>query len=166
MKPGRLVITPDMLMPLSVIGGAMRGAGAMSLVMQILLIGAMVPQVGAVLQVWLACEEHLMAASLALPEPCLDGDGTEGDDDDNDGGEPSCDWLRMVGCLWLMRPETRSWLVLTLPRHFDGRSIVAATVSPEINRSPLLLLINVTKTKFFEPVLAPTQNCVLIVPVS
>jgi hypothetical protein len=142
------------------IGAGMREAVPSGLYMQFLLIGAMCPRFGALLQAWLFVEERL-ADGLPLDEADL-RDADDGDADLCSG------WLSQEGPVWRWRHVTRFGSVLIIPvLWFVGRDAFDGMpfwLSLRAGAIAGVAAVAIWGCVFCLAWLA-TQNCVLFVPV-
>jgi hypothetical protein len=137
--------TPDLMMLMCILSGAMCGAVPPFVFMQILTAGALVPELGWVIHRWLDAEER---CPKFLWERLADGDigepeeGFEDDDDLAAEGELRSGWVRTEGGVWLWRHVCSAgvWLI---PVRWYGMMPVAAFLRRRRVCSPCWALLDV-----------------------
>ncbi len=108
MTPERSPATPDMMALLCLIGGVVREAAELNLLMQLMLIGTMCRPMAHAIDAWLLTEERY--AHLEFEE-------SEGSDEDGWGGEDEVrsGWIASYGQVEVWRHVTRFGLAVLIP---------------------------------------------------
>ena len=78
MSSARSSSPPDLMALLCLMGGAVRGAGELQVLMQLITIAALVPSFGLVLEAWISAEERAgLCADATFDDDLADGDEDE-----------------------------------------------------------------------------------------
>ncbi len=162
MTSARPCATPDLTALLCLMGGAVREAMAVNLMMQLLLIGTFNPAFGHVFKTWLAAEEPAHAAGDAALWYDLADDG----DDDDGADETRIVPIRRLGLVLMWRHVTRFGSVMVIPLarirpHHPNAAPVAG-----MGWIALYVLSHATVVSFFCGVLPGMKNRALFVTIS
>lgn len=109
MNPAQIFATPSLMMLMGMIGGAMREGVPVHVVMKLLLIGTLVPDIGAVLRAWLIMEEQFGDDVPWSTRPEADQDDAEDDD-----GAARSGWISQSGPVWRWRHVTAGGIALVV----------------------------------------------------
>ncbi len=159
MHPERVPATPDLMALFCLIGGAVREAGKLHLLMQLLLIGTYCPLLGRALRTWMLAEE-LYATSEDEYEAFAKADGEGGCDEIRPG------WMNRDGPVLLWRHVTRFGDALLIPIQWVWTPRVVRRAEPGPNWSPVWQLFALSYFLFFADGLADESNCAYFVTIS
>ncbi len=159
MKPEPSPATPDLKALVCLIGGAVREAGALNLLMQLLLVSGYCPPLRMAVLMWISVEERY-ASSETEYELFAEEDGEGGADEFRPG------WMSREGPVQFWRHVTRFGLALLIPVQLFWSRPRADFVVLVRNLWRMRVLSGLSHFKIFLSGLAAGKNYVLFVPVS
>lgn len=133
--------TSDLMALVCLIGGAVRGAGALGLLVPLLVIGGFCPPLKLALRIWLAAEECFATTEFGSAL-FAEADGVGGEDEVRAG------WVDRDGPVEVWRHVTRFGIALLIPMQRALRAgwprvaVLRASVRPSWFRSGLLAAVS------------------------
>ncbi len=161
MTSARIPATPDLTALLCLMGGAVRGAGELQLLMTLLTIGALVPSFGMVLRFWISAEEKAGCNAVESGVWFAEVDADEGEADDIG---PL--WTRERGRVLLWSHVTRFGTVMLIPMEGPWLQRIEALAAPSAAWSLSWRLAPSVFSEFSLDGLGATPNCALFVALS
>ena len=156
MSPALIFANPSLMMLACLIGGAMREGVTERVFVKLLVIGALVPRLGAAMKAAMVLQEAMgdQAPWFCEDEPV------------DDAGDPCSGWVLQDEYTWVWHQVTKAavWSV-RYQANIGGGRVAPGRVRRRFRRANWSTLVPVFKN-FSKLVLAGTRNCVLIVPIS
>ncbi len=164
MTSARSPATPDLMALLCLMGGAVRGAGELQLLMQLLTIGSLVPSFGLVLRAWISAEERAGCNALQSGVWFAEVEAEEGEELPGDDIGPL--WTREKGRVLLWEHVTRFGTVMLIPMEGPWLTRVEPLASPCASWRAVWRILAAVFSKFLLGGLGAGTNCVQNVAIS